>query len=158
VTDGSMHELPWENKRINEGRCRMRSFSMPGEALSLPSRFHWSATWMLNVYMQAKQNHNHLLEDYGDRYPAEIANVQAQVVSAICLCGNGKGNQGYAGEVRPPSRPMMLTERKCRLRASQMENGHRFPPTARRFCCSDTRDTVFPGITTNWEDFRNPSL
>jgi zinc protease len=82
VTDGSMHELLWEIKRIQEEPVpdveldNARRGIVASFALSLERQSR-----LLNLYMRAK--HNHLPEDYWDRYPAEIAKVQAQAVQRV---------------------------------------------------------------------------
>jgi zinc protease len=82
VTDGSMHELLGELKRLREEpvptpelddahRAIAASF-----ALSLESNRE-----LLDMWMRAK--HNGLPDDYWDRYPAEIAEVDAAAVQRV---------------------------------------------------------------------------
>jgi zinc protease len=84
VTDGSMHELLGELKRLREEpvpgpelddarRAIVASF-----ALSLERQ-----TALLNLWMRVK--HNGLPEDYWDRYPADIAKIDAAAVQRVAV-------------------------------------------------------------------------
>ncbi len=101
VTDGSMHELLGELKRLREEPVptteldEARRSIVAGFALSLERQ-----TRLLGLWMEVK--HNQLSEDYWDRYPAEIAKVgpdsvqrvakrylDADHLQVVCV-GNGK--------------------------------------------------------------------
>lgn len=84
VTDGSMHELLGEIKRLREEpvpngelddarRAIVASF-----ALSLERQ-----TELLHLWMRVK--HNGLPEDYWDRYPADIAKVDAAAIQRVAV-------------------------------------------------------------------------
>ena len=82
VTDGSMHELLSEIKRIQEEPVpeveldNARRGIVAAFALSLERQ-----SQLLNLWMQAK--HNQLPADYWDRYPAEIAKVGSEPVQRV---------------------------------------------------------------------------
>lgn len=82
VTDGSMHELLGELKRLREEPVPSaelddaRRAMVAGFALSLERQ-----TELLNLWMRVK--HNGLPEDYWDRYPAEIAKVDSAAVQRV---------------------------------------------------------------------------
>jgi zinc protease len=82
VTDGSVHELLGEIKRLQDEPVPdqelddARRSIVAGFALSLEHQ-----SWLLSLWMQAK--HNQLPEDYWDRYPAEIAKVGPDSVERV---------------------------------------------------------------------------
>jgi predicted Zn-dependent peptidase len=82
VTDGSMHELLGEIKRLREEPVPTaelddaRRAIVAAFALSLEHQ-----TELLHLWMRVK--HNGLPEDYWDRYPADIAKVDAAAVQRV---------------------------------------------------------------------------
>jgi zinc protease len=82
VTDGSMHELLGEIKRLqgepmpDKELDDARRSIVAGFALSLERQSR-----LLNLWMRVK--HNQLPEDYWDRYPAEIAKVGPEPVQRV---------------------------------------------------------------------------
>jgi zinc protease len=82
VTDGSMHELLGELKRLREEPVpatdldEARRAIVANFALSLERQ-----TQLLELWMQVK--HNGLPEDYWDSYPAEIAKVNPDAIQRV---------------------------------------------------------------------------
>jgi zinc protease len=82
VTDGSMHELLGELKRLREEPVpaneldEARRAIVASFALSLERQ-----TRLLNLWMEVK--HNQLPEDYWDLYPAEIAKVTPDSIQRV---------------------------------------------------------------------------
>ncbi|HZQ24567.1 MAG TPA: pitrilysin family protein [Terriglobales bacterium] len=82
VTDGSVHEILGELKRLREEPVPdaelddSRRAIVAGFALSLES-----SRELLDMWMRAK--HSGLPDDYWDRYPAEIAKVDAAAVQRV---------------------------------------------------------------------------
>jgi len=82
VTDGSMHELLGEIKRLQEEPVPDKELDdarrsiVAGFALSLERQGR-----LLSLWMEVK--HNQLPEDYWDRYPAEIAKVGPESVQRV---------------------------------------------------------------------------